>query len=140
MTLAISRASAFGRANTRSVERIDEIHVHRNVKSGGVERRNLNCFGYHVRQSTLIQFAHREYAYTKSTQQLSLARIYAASANDRGILGQNLWRKSCDVRQFPRPTSEQGRQGHPMNIAGRRCLRCFRVCMRVEPYYSDSLI
>src|SRR5688572_6051588 len=140
MTFAVSRAAAFGRSHARSVERIDKIHIHRDVKPGGIQRCDLDGFSYDVWKSALIQFAHGEHTDADTLDEFTLARINAARADDRHIFRQNLWRESGDVRQLTRALAEKRRKRHPVDVSRRGRLRGVHIGVCVQPDDTDSLI
>src|SRR6185369_6896867 len=111
MSLSISRAATLGGSNPRRVEWIDKIHVHCDVKSGRVERCNLQGFVNDVGHPSFIQFTHREDANAERFQKLAFSGVYAASPDDRGVLRQNLWRESGNVRELARAAAQQRKIG-----------------------------
>src|SRR5437016_5464026 len=97
MTFTIGRPSTLGCPDARRIEWIYEIHVHRDVETGGIQRRDLYSFVHDVGHPALIQFAHREYANAERFQELALARIDAASADDGGVFRKKLRREPSNV-------------------------------------------
>src|SRR4029453_7290652 len=94
MTFTVSRAASLGGTHTRRIERIDEIHIHCHVKTSGIQRCDFYGFEDYVRQTALIQFAHREHANAERLEQLALAGVDASSTDNRSVFRQYFGRKS----------------------------------------------
>src|SRR5262249_62091358 len=88
MSVAVSRAAALRCTHARCVERINEIHIHSNVNTSGIQRCDFHGLMHHFSQPALIQLAHSEYPDAERFKQLAFAGVDTSCADDSSILRQ----------------------------------------------------
>src|SRR5260370_38554085 len=99
MSFPISSSAAFRSADAGSVKRIQEIHVHRDMKSSGISGCNLKGFLDDLGHTALVHLAHRVYPDAERLDHLAFARINAARPTDHCVLRQDLGRKPPNLAQ-----------------------------------------
>src|SRR5580704_17590042 len=84
--LSVRRAAALRSANTRRIEGIEKVHVHRHMKPGCIARGYCGCLLDYLRNAALVDFAHRIDSDPEFFDSLALARIDAAGADHYRVL------------------------------------------------------
>src|SRR6185503_16399972 len=86
-----------------------------------------------------VDLAHRKKAHAESSDQFSCAGTDVARAYVRAQSWIDLWRETADTRELRRAQSQQSREWHSVNIAGRRAFGRVHVGVRLEPDQAESL-
>src|SRR5262249_42159204 len=117
MAFAVGRAAGHGCADARREIRIYEIHIHRYVKTRGSSRGEPHCLVHYGAHSTFIELTHRDNPYPRRFENDSLLRIDAPGADQHAIFRMNFWRKATDMRKLFGSMTEDGGEGHAVDIA-----------------------
>src|SRR5262249_10755159 len=100
MCFPVGSAAAFGSPNSRRIEWVQKVHIHRHMKSCRVSRGNLESFLDYLRHATLVELTHGVDSDPKRFDHLAFTRVDAARPDDHGVLRQDLGRKAADISQF----------------------------------------
>src|SRR5215471_13798775 len=100
MRFAVRSSATLRRSDAWRIERVQEVHVHRYMKSGCIARGNLDGFDNDLCHAPLIQLAHRVDPYAESFDHLALSGIDAASTYDDRVLRQDFGQESTNAGQL----------------------------------------
>ncbi len=133
--LAIREPAAHGRADARRDVRVEHVHVEADVDEAGardVRERLANG----TLDSEPVDVAHREDARVELRQELPLAVVERADADQRHAARATAGSDQPSLGNRAPAEPERGREHHPVDVAARARLRAVEVAVRVDPEHA----
>ena len=92
------------------------------------------------RDAGAVDVLHREDVDARFADDLLLALVEIADADQHGVLGRHLRREAADARELRRLRSEQRGERHAVDVAAAGGRRRVHVAVRVHPDQAERLL
>src|SRR5436190_19329452 len=139
MGFAIGRTAANKRTGAWSKARVDTVNVKGYGVATGGSRNEGKRVGDTVGHSAFVNVAHCKEIVPKPEffDLRAFAAVDIAGTDVGEILSVELGSKAAKVNEIRMAVAEDNREGHAVDVAGRRRLRCIDVGVGVKPYKAD---
>src|SRR5262249_1132244 len=137
MRLAVGEPARNGSADTGRDHRVDDVEIEADVdeRRSGEERERV---AHRPLEAASVDVAHRVDADVELTDQLTLAVVERADADECGALDRR--RRPCIVQERIARGAECCGERHPMDVARRRRLWTVEVAVCVDPEHRAGAV